>query len=306
MRFAWIAALLMIVGRPAPAQVTTVDEAGDTTITETVYADAATDTPEAADSTAPVACFPDCRTGYFCHEGTCISRCNPPCDAGTACTDEGECVAQPTASSATQPAPPHPPPPAQVETQTDTQAALRQAEEEARWRKAQARAQRLEYLSAMRITLNLGWSWMFDGLYRSTFQGTVGIARNFAPFFGLHGHVGGLVGYGADDVFGASEKVLTGGVYADVIPFFGPFGRFVIGPLGWFSSYWAARDRIEDGDSYGDDLSTGGGPTGGAGLDMGVLLGEKLNYGFHWRFRTTFDDDRDAYFELNFTYHFLK
>lgn len=40
------------------------------------------------------ACFPDCREGYLCHEGACISACNPPCDDGERCTDEGECVAK--------------------------------------------------------------------------------------------------------------------------------------------------------------------------------------------------------------------
>jgi hypothetical protein len=38
------------------------------------------------------ACFPACRSGYLCHEGRCISACNPPCSAGEACTSAGECV----------------------------------------------------------------------------------------------------------------------------------------------------------------------------------------------------------------------
>jgi hypothetical protein len=39
------------------------------------------------------ACFPQCRSGYLCHEGQCLSACNPPCDAGQACTAAGECAA---------------------------------------------------------------------------------------------------------------------------------------------------------------------------------------------------------------------
>jgi hypothetical protein len=38
------------------------------------------------------ACFPACRTGYLCHEGRCISACNPPCGAGETCTSAGECI----------------------------------------------------------------------------------------------------------------------------------------------------------------------------------------------------------------------
>jgi hypothetical protein len=37
-------------------------------------------------------CFPKCRAGYVCHQGTCVSKCNPPCGAGLGCTESGECV----------------------------------------------------------------------------------------------------------------------------------------------------------------------------------------------------------------------
>ena len=36
-------------------------------------------------------CIPQCRSGYFCHQGQCISRCNPPCASGQVCSDQGEC-----------------------------------------------------------------------------------------------------------------------------------------------------------------------------------------------------------------------
>jgi hypothetical protein len=44
-------------------------------------------------SAAPIeaACFPACRAGYLCHEGQCVSACNPPCAAGESCTAAGEC-----------------------------------------------------------------------------------------------------------------------------------------------------------------------------------------------------------------------
>lgn len=46
-----------------------------------------------APSVEPAQCVPACRTGYICHEGECISACNPPCAEGQSCTAEGECVA---------------------------------------------------------------------------------------------------------------------------------------------------------------------------------------------------------------------
>ena len=63
----------------------------------------AQDAPVAAPAEpAPAECFPECRSGYLCHLGECVSRCNPPCEAGTVCTDAGEC--SPT-SAAVEPAP---------------------------------------------------------------------------------------------------------------------------------------------------------------------------------------------------------
>lgn len=43
----------------------------------------------------PDQCVPDCRTGYLCLHGQCVSKCNPVCFDGEICTDEGECVLRP-------------------------------------------------------------------------------------------------------------------------------------------------------------------------------------------------------------------
>lgn len=51
-------------------------------------------------------CTPDCRTGFMCLNGRCVSRCNPPCASGEQCTDQGECVSK----NADLPPPPPPPP----------------------------------------------------------------------------------------------------------------------------------------------------------------------------------------------------
>lgn len=37
-------------------------------------------------------CFPACRQGYVCHEGACVSACNPACEPGLTCTGQGQCV----------------------------------------------------------------------------------------------------------------------------------------------------------------------------------------------------------------------
>lgn len=39
--------------------------------------------------------MPECRSGFVCMEGQCVSACNPPCDAGQMCTADRMCVANP-------------------------------------------------------------------------------------------------------------------------------------------------------------------------------------------------------------------
>jgi hypothetical protein len=46
-----------------------------------------------AQQTATTAgCVPECRSGYVCIEGACVSACNPPCTGDQTCTPEGQCV----------------------------------------------------------------------------------------------------------------------------------------------------------------------------------------------------------------------
>lgn len=37
------------------------------------------------------ACLPDCRSGYTCIQGACVSACNPPCAADEICTAQASC-----------------------------------------------------------------------------------------------------------------------------------------------------------------------------------------------------------------------
>jgi len=68
----------------------------------------------------PAECFPPCRSGFLCHQGQCISRCNPLCPDGQICTDDGQCEPSVQPAPALQPVPapqpvylvePPPPPP---------------------------------------------------------------------------------------------------------------------------------------------------------------------------------------------------
>ncbi len=49
--------------------------------------------PEAQPAPTDV-CTPACRSGYLCHQGTCISACNPVCGDTEVCTNAGQCVSK--------------------------------------------------------------------------------------------------------------------------------------------------------------------------------------------------------------------
>jgi len=48
--------------------------------------------PPAPDPVA--ACVPDCRPGYTCVSGGCVSACNPPCPSSLVCSRERTCLTQ--------------------------------------------------------------------------------------------------------------------------------------------------------------------------------------------------------------------
>jgi hypothetical protein len=81
------------------------------------------------------ACFPACRSGYVCAGGTCVPACDPRCDQRQTCTSEGECVdSSPSPEEARQRAE------EQARREAEEQA-RREAEEQAR-REAEEQARR--------------------------------------------------------------------------------------------------------------------------------------------------------------------
>lgn len=81
----------------------------------------ATPAPAGATAAAP-ACFPACREGYTCHEGQCISLCNPPCPSGLECVEGRRCEPPLPGHSADRPY--EPPPPKTKEFEERTHALL--------------------------------------------------------------------------------------------------------------------------------------------------------------------------------------
>jgi hypothetical protein len=96
-----------LVTAPALAQTwETADPASAPASSQPAASQPATSQPPAApaapetDAGAPVepefstasSCFPACRSGFVCAQGSCVSACNPPCADGERCTPDGECV----------------------------------------------------------------------------------------------------------------------------------------------------------------------------------------------------------------------
>jgi hypothetical protein len=53
------------------------------------------------------ACYPECREGFVCTEGRCVSVCNPPCPADQICVDGRYCeVGPPRPGGVVEPPPP--------------------------------------------------------------------------------------------------------------------------------------------------------------------------------------------------------
>lgn len=247
-----------------------------------------------------VSCVPACRSGFMCHAGMCISQCNPPCGAGYFCSAQGECIAQQVV------APPLPPAPvAQPALLTDRELARRQARE----RKQEIRAHRLEMVKQFRIGVHMDWQWNFtSGVYRTGLMANIGFQKNIASTFALRGRIGGMLGYARPHFFDGEDRTGCWGANIDLAPLFGPLGRFYIGPAFWLTYYWHGKDTLESYDWISDDIDgyvdTETGPTGGIALDMGILMGSDANVGLNWRAKTTLTEDPAFTFEIGLAYHF--
>ena len=262
---------------------------------------ATTPTPESAPAT-PQGCVPTCRSGYFCHVGMCISKCNPPCALGFTCSAEAECIAPVTA----------PPPPPQ---DSNAYTAREQARMAAQQKKIAAREQRLAEVRKIRMGIHMDWQWSFSDIYRTGFLGNVGLQKNVASTFALRSRLGGMLGYARPDFFDSDDRTAAWGANFDFSALAGPLGRFYIGPTFWLTYYWYNKENLKDKDDFYDYdydetdeytlVKTNGGISGGLALDMGVIVGPTSNLGISWRLKTTLlEDDINLTFEFGLAYLF--
>jgi hypothetical protein len=114
----------------------------------------------------------------------------------------------------------------------------------------------------------------------------VGYRQNYAPWFGLHLRAGPLLGvatysassdycdsyYTSDCGSGPTDSTRLLGAIVEVVPFFGPFGRFFVGPLLWGGYLDFGANELHSG-SVSVTLESGG--TVGFGGQFGFVLGDR-------------------------------
>ncbi len=215
--------------------------------------------PSEQSQTAPApggACAPECRPGYVCSGGACISACNPPCAEGYECTPELTCEAF-------------------VETdalETIKAEAARSAGERQREEDERARTVHRHDGFYLRLGLSIGSvsttveddnGLDFDLNGGGTFL-DLGIGGTIAPGFVLAFGLAGVTARNVDSSNNAIDvdqmAISMGGLLLDWFPW-DDGGFHVCGIVGFGSG------RVEGLD---DDLDAGLGLVGGVGYDMWV------------------------------------
>ncbi|MBN1652506.1 MAG: hypothetical protein JXA30_01890 [Deltaproteobacteria bacterium] len=75
-----------------PSQTPATQRPGERTVAEAPDAAPSQIAPSPLLESKGKKCIPACRSGFVCHQGACVSACNPPCEPNRRCSPEGECV----------------------------------------------------------------------------------------------------------------------------------------------------------------------------------------------------------------------
>ena len=221
-----------------------------------------------------------------------MTACNPVCEAGSVCTPEGLCVVPEDS-------------PAQLEDATR--------------RSEAAKHERLEYRMKPRMTVHgliTVASLAHGNATLLGVAGTLGYRQNLAETFGIQ--VRGGIGVGAaiaDSSSSSGSSSSTGHpddsaaalqVFGECGPFFGPLGRFYMGPIAWVGYFSFSRNKVHGYDAYGDVVHTASLPDVtryGGGLDMGILALGHEQLDINWRLKSAFSKELPFIFEAGVGFH---
>jgi hypothetical protein len=131
----------------------------------------------------------------------------------------------------------------------------------------------------------------------------VGFRRNYSPSFGLHFRGGLLFGVPTFTVGGPTiplfdegierDRTLMAGAMIETTPYFGPFGRFYVGPTLWAAYLGFSRSTLE---AKGEKINLEDGLGGGLGLDCGFLAGRREQIDINFSFRGDFTRGGSLFF----------
>jgi hypothetical protein len=221
--------------------------------------------------------------------GMCISACNPLCGAGEVCTPEARCVAAPE--------------------QVDQRAQI-QAASDRRTREAARQKHRLTLIGGM------GINYILDAkvMAMAVAQATLGYRKNFSA----DGGIAIRVGIGGGPVVAANSNNSSSSsstssnssesstamlkFQGELVAYLSP-GRFYFGPLVWGGHYSFAKSRLVDADDHVYFLSDKW--KGGAGVDMGILVGPREQFDINWNLKSGFTKELPAVFDFGVGWHFL-
>lgn len=236
------------------------------------------------------ACFPPCRSGYLCDGSRCVSRCNPPCANGEVCADDGSCIRRsPDIVGGSERADLEP-----VEPPVEAK-----------------QRERERYRMSPRLTLHglisLG-AMVRAKVGEVGLTGAIGYRQNLLPQFGIHVRLGAGVAAAttsSQDSNGnvtSSDSTTMGECYGELNPFFGPMGRFYLGPILWLSYFTFNRNTL---DSNTEHIVLGNAWKGGGGIDMGILALSHEQLDINWRIKSSFNDQVPFRLEMGVGYHFM-
>lgn len=247
----------------------------------------ATEAPPPTPASTPpaAACVPQCRSGFVCASGTCISACNPPCAAGQICTAQGECALDEIAAQRY----------AQVLAHQHSLAygydapTPRDLEREAR----------LAYRQVPRLTLGVAVELQSIDYDITGAAAAIGYHLHFARRAGIELRLAAGVGVTDNayryDYDASSVTVIDTTLDAQFI--IGPFGRFYFGPLLWAQHMAVANGNA---DLYGFD-----GFRGGIGAGLGLLLLDREELDLFARAAGHVFGEFDLRAEFGLSWHFL-
>lgn len=254
-------------------------------------------TKPAAATTRP--CVPQCRSGFLCLQGICVSACNPPCAEGFQCTAAAHCVPPP--SVATVPAP--------IPNVTDKNAELKK-------RRQEKLALRQQYRSIPRISFSTDGALgtLKDGnVLEASFHIGLGFRKNIMKQFGVIAGANLIVGIWNDERiptieldYDAQTSTNVIGFDVELLPYFGPFTRFYVGPAVNLRGMYPHKNRldVEIDPYYGPNQTIHFEDTLflNYGVGAGVLLGSKESININGRMMSSFTQRMPLYIQLGISY----